>query len=134
MNDHLNQIFSEFEKNQQGASSNEISKLQDYFHNLLPLDYMEILQEFDGGEGEIGENGYLILFSTSEVKSANEDYSLLMEQIPDYVLIGKDAADTGYAIHKGFGTYHSFGLMSDFRTDKIKLCGSSFEEFVQSIS
>lgn len=39
-----------------------------------------------------------------------------------------------YTLHKTLGTYHSFGLMSNFKTDKIKHCGDSFEEFVQLIS
>ncbi len=56
-----------------------------------------------------------------------------MEDIPDYFLIGKDAADTGYAFHKVQGTFHSFGLMSNFETDFIYFMGHDFYEFLETL-
>ncbi|ATP55107.1 hypothetical protein CPT03_00790 [Pedobacter ginsengisoli] len=97
----------------------------------LPGDYIEIMREHDGGEGEIGAGSWLQLFSLSELISLNEDYNLLMEQIPDLFLFGKDAADTGYAFHKFNRTFHSFGLMSNFETDYIDFCGNNFLEFLE---
>jgi hypothetical protein len=114
------------------------AKNEDHLNNLknnldfeLPQDYIEIMAEHDGGEGEIGENSFLQLFSPAELISVNEDYDLLMEQIRDLFLFGKDSADTGYAFHKTHKTFHSFGLMSDFETDDIEFCGNSFLEFLE---
>lgn len=100
---------------------------------IPPKDYLEFMSGFNTGEGPIGENGWLILFPIKDLKSINADYCLLMEQIPDYFLFGKDAADTGFAFHKANGTYHAFGLMSDFERDFIEFCGNSFPEFVQHL-
>jgi len=89
------------------------------------------MQEFNGGEGEIGENSWLCLFPIEELASINENYKILMLQIPDYFLFGKDAADTGYAFHKNKKSIHAFGLMSNFETDPIEFCGNNFVEFLE---
>jgi len=89
------------------------------------------MKVFNGGEGEVGENGWLCLFPVDELLEINKDYALLLEQIPNYFLFGKDAADTGYAFHLINLTFHSFGLMSNFKTDAIEFCGNSFSEFIE---
>lgn len=99
----------------------------------IPEDYIEIMGEHDGGEGEIGTSSWLQLFPLEELLSVNEDYNLLMEQIPDLFLFGKDAADTGYAFHKFDKTFHSFGLMSNFETDHIDFCGNNFLQFLEHL-
>lgn len=91
------------------------------------------MKEFNGSEREIGDNSWLELFPLEELQEINESYSLLilMEQIPAYFLFGKDATDTGYAFHKVKMTFHSFGLMSNFKTDHIDFCGHSFFDFLK---
>jgi hypothetical protein len=96
----------------------------------LPSDYLELMQSSRELEGEVGPNGWLLLFPLDNILQVNKDYILLMERIPDYFLIGKDAADTGFAIHKLNKTYHSFGLMSNFKTDPIEFCGNNLTEFL----
>lgn len=97
----------------------------------LPPDYLAVIKMYNGGEGEVGEESYLNLFSLEELEEVNADYAFLMNDIPDYFLFGKDAADTGYAFHKMNYTYHSFGLMSSFDTDPMVLCGNNFKEFIE---
>jgi hypothetical protein len=89
------------------------------------------MKDFNGGEGEVGENSWLLLFPINELREVNKDYNFLMDDIPDYFLIGKDAADTGYAFHKTNGTFHSFGLMSNFDTDPIEFLGDDFTAFLE---
>jgi len=122
----LNNFFSE-----DVASDTLIDDVQKRLDFSLPKDYIELISEFNGGEGEIGDNSWLCLFSIEELISTNKNYHLLMEEIPDYFLFGKDAADTGYAFHKRNGTFHSFGLMSNFKTDAIRFCGNNFWEFIE---
>ena len=101
------------------------------FDFRLPDTYMEVMKEFNGGEGEVGKDSWLLLFPINELQKVNDNYSLLMTDIPDYFLIGKDAADTGYAFHKTYGSFHSFGLISDFETDPIEFLGSNFIAFLE---
>jgi hypothetical protein len=131
MNDKLKYYLSDIVKNEEGASYELINDAQKNLGFTLPQDYIDLMKEFNGGEGEVGENSWLCLFSIEELATTNKDYCLLMEQIPNYFLFGKDSADTGYAFHKQNQTVHSFGLMSNFQTDSITFCGNNFVEFVE---
>jgi len=118
-------------KNDVGASKNSIEEIQQHIGFELPSDYIDLMKEFNGGEGEIGENGWLCLFPIEDLIVTNKDYQLLMQHISDYFLFGKDAADTGYSFHKTKQTFHSFGLMSNFKTDPVDFCGNSFSDFLE---
>lgn len=131
MDDKTNFYLANVVKNEDGALHASIYEFQKQSGFALPADYLNLMEEFNGGEGQVGDNSWLCLFPIEDLLAANMDYSLLMEQIPDYLLFGKDAADTGYAFHKARQTIHSFGLMSNFNTDPIEFCGNSFTEFVE---
>ncbi len=133
MNIKLKYYLSNVVKNEKGASIEAIKNIKRELDFDLPKVYLEILMEFNGGEGEIGKNSLLNLYPVEELIDINKDYIILLEQIPQYFIIGKDAADTGYALHKQYGTFHSFGLMSNFETDFIEFCGNSFFEFIEYI-
>jgi hypothetical protein len=124
--------FSDFIRNSNGFLSDAV--VQEVMEKAgfgFPADYTEVMKAYNGGEGSIGKNAWLILYPIEDLIQVNTDYGVLMEQIPDYFLFGKDAADTGFAFHKQYGTYHAFGLMSDFKADNIDYCGNSFFEFVR---
>ena len=131
MNDKLKYYLSEIVKEDTGASELAIRKLLKQFGFELPATYTEVMKEFNGGEGGVGANGWLWLFSIEKLPDLNKDYHSLMEPISDYFLFGKDAADTGYAFHKQNQTFHSFGLLSNFKADTIAFCGHDFEEFLE---
>jgi len=118
-------------KNDSQFSKDELNKIQKEINFHFPSDYIELMIEYNGGEGGVGENSWLCLFPIEGLLEINADYRLLMERIPDYILFGKDAADTGYAFNKINSSIHSFGLMSDFKTDKIEFCGNTFTEFLK---
>lgn len=108
-----------------------VAGVQNMLDFKLPADYVNVIKMYNGGEGDVGGESYLVLFPLEELEAVNADYEFLMNDIPDYYLFGKDAADTGYAFHKKNHSYHSFGLMSNFNTDPIVYCGHSFEEFIK---
>jgi hypothetical protein len=111
MNTELENYLREVVRKNAGASDALISNAQENAGFVFPKDYVEVIKEFNGGEGEVGERGWLNLFPVDDLNATNKDYDLLMNDIPDYFLFGKDAADTGYAFHKTKHTYHSFGLL-----------------------
>ena len=115
-----------------GVSEELIAAVQRDIGFEFPLDYLEAIREFNGGVGEIGENGYWDLFPLDSLFLENVYAELVMSQIPDYFLFGKDAADTGFAFHKQNKTVHEFGLMSNFDYgDFINDVGNSFTEFLE---
>lgn len=111
----------------------EVTDLTAHFQFQFPESYLDIIRFIDGGEGAVGPDSWICLFTLKGLADCNNNYSFLMSQIPDYFLIGKDAADTGYAFHKTNGTFHSFGLMSNFNTDPIEYMGRDFYEFLETL-
>ena len=113
----------------------QVGELQQLFLFSFPQEYIEVLKDYNGGEGEVGKEGWLCLFPAKDLYDANNSwYKILLEDIPDYFLFGKDCADTGYAFHKHNHSYHAFGLMSNFETDGITNCGDSFLQFLVNLS
>jgi hypothetical protein len=131
MNAKLKSYLDDVQFYEDGVSTELIEQIHEQLDFILPQDYLNLMREFNGGEGPIGENSWLTLYRFEELVEVNKDYSLLMEQIPDYFLFGKDAADTGYAFHKQYHTYHGFGLMSSFETDPMDFCLDSLELFIE---
>jgi len=132
MKPRLTFLLADFYKNTPGVTDAEIAAVQKDIGFELPADYLEVMREFDGGEGKPGGVGRrLFLYSLYETIEVNERMHDLMHQIPEYYLFGKDSADGGFAFHKQNKTVHEFGLMSNFKTDPIDLVGNSFEEFLE---
>ena len=97
MNKRLEFLLDGFYKNESGLSDEIIDRVEREIGFRFPADYLEVMRAFDGGEGRVGGNGWLLLFPLQEIVPTNEAYEILMSQIPDYFLFGKDSADTGYA-------------------------------------
>lgn len=131
MNTKLTFFLDGFYKHTPGAADAMIAAVQEKIGFEFPADYLEVMREFNGGEGRVGKRGGLILYSLDETVRSNENLHFLMSEIPDYFLFGQDTADTGYAFHKYNKTVHRFGLMSDFSTDPIEFLGNSFTEFLE---
>jgi hypothetical protein len=132
MNEKLSNLLLGFYKRLPGVSNSFILEVQERLGFEFPSDYVDVMNEFDGGEGGIGI-GTLILYSIDEMIEANNQYNYLMKHIPDFYLFGQDAADTGFAFHKRNKTAHSFGMLSDFDTDPIIFCGNNFTEFLEHL-
>ena len=130
MQERIGHILSGLEK-EEPLQDTEFNAVTESFDFKFPNIYVDVMKDFNGGEGEVGENSWLLLFPINELREVNKDYNFLMDDIPDYFLIGKDAADTGYAFHKTNGTFHSFGLMSNFDTDPIEFLGDDFAAFLE---
>ncbi|MFT3823045.1 MAG: SMI1/KNR4 family protein [Chitinophagaceae bacterium] len=131
MNTKMKFYLKDLDWSDSGAADSLIAELIQDVGFALPEDYILVMKEFNGGEGEIGKNSWLCLFPIEDLLTTNDAYKQLMSKIPDYFLFGMDAADTGYAFHKYRQTIHAFGLMSGFKTDKIIFCGNSFLEFLE---
>ncbi|MNZ92990.1 hypothetical protein D3C78_1120400 [compost metagenome] len=134
LSNELRFYLNDFAKNEQGTSIELIETIQRQLDFTLPGEYVSLMEEFNGGEGEVGENGWLCLFPIEDLIEINNDYGILMEHIPEYFLFGKDAADTGYVFHKQKHTIHSLGLMSNFDTDPIEFCGTTILEFLEYLA
>lgn len=133
MNEQVKHIIESLLTEAEILTEEEIATIVSQFPFSFPASYIDVIRFVNGQEGEIGPGSWICLFPIEELAELNNDYKFLMEDAPDYFLIGKDAADTGYAFHKVQGTFHSFGLMSNFETDFIDFMGQDFYEFLETL-
>ena len=126
MNDKLKKIFSDFEFDRPSdVSVTEINGVK------LPEDYLEFVAENGGGEGALGEEGYLQLWSLGELAEQNEFYEA-RELLPNCALIGTDLSGSMFGVTER-GEF--FSIPDDMGLDAAEievLCGS-FEEFIEKL-
>jgi hypothetical protein len=71
------------------------------FSNLgvaLPIDYLDLLEQHNGGEGFIGDN-YIVFWKAEELADLNREYEV-EKYAPGIFLFGSDGGGEGY----GFDT------------------------------
>ena len=80
------------------ASLTQINAFSSQSGVNLPQDYTAFLRQSNGGEGLIGPNSYLILWSVEELVSLNEAYQV-NEYAPGLLLFGSDGGGDAYAFN-----------------------------------
>ena len=110
-------IASKFER-RPGASSTAVEALLETFPNL-PQDYINLLREMNGGEGQVGEQP-VELFSSEELTVQNEGMRV-SEFAPGFLIFGTDCANEGFA----FDTRAQPWVLG-----RIPLVGMSPKEFI----
>lgn len=73
-----------------------LNELQAKLVPHLPLDYVEFMMKSNGGEGGVGQNSYLVLWTVEEIEPCNEGYGVA-EFAPGLVVFGSNGGDTAYA-------------------------------------
>lgn len=95
----------------------------------LPLEYVEFMREYNGGEGRIGQDGkYVRFWPLEELIEANEDY-LVRDFAPGLFFIGSDGGDTALGIRlsaKSFIEVPFIGMADDEAIDRA----TGFENFL----
>ncbi|RFM27279.1 SMI1/KNR4 family protein [Deminuibacter soli] len=133
MEQQLLDFVNEFDFNSPGGTEDQILEVESNIGAQFPNDYKELMKANNGGEGFVGE-GYLRLHKVEDLLELNVSMLILMEQIPDYFLIGTDGSGMGYAFHKIDKSYHSFGLMSSFKNgDYLIRQGNKLSELLERI-
>lgn len=85
------------------SSSKQIEYVEKVLSVQFPNDYKQFVLAYDGGEGCVGSNSYLVLWTLNDIIELNEAYAV-NQFAPGLILFGTDGADTAYAY--------------DMRTDK----------------
>jgi len=62
----------------------------------LPADYIKLLALTNGGEGFLGDGGYLVLWPIEELAAMNEEYEIWL-YLPGFVSFGGNGGGEGYA-------------------------------------
>ncbi|NOU92498.1 hypothetical protein GC093_04515 [Paenibacillus sp. LMG 31456] len=76
-------------------SKRDIEDVETMLRIKFPVDYVEFRLQTNGGEGTIGESGYLRLWKIGEIVQGNVEYSV-HEFAPGLIIIGSDVGGAAY--------------------------------------
>ncbi|MCR8630586.1 SMI1/KNR4 family protein [Paenibacillus radicis (ex Xue et al. 2023)] len=76
-------------------SKRDIEDVETMLRIKFPVDYVEFMLQTNGGEGTIGESGYLRLWKIGEIVQGNVEYSV-HELAPGLIIIGSDGGGAAY--------------------------------------
>jgi hypothetical protein len=89
-----NKLFAEFDANPP-ASYDAVARCQSKLRFLLPADYVQFLEQMNGGEGFVGKN-YLRAWPVEDLIQFNKDY-LVDEAAPELFLFGSSGGGEAFA-------------------------------------
>lgn len=95
-------------------------------------DYFEFLSRYDGAEGFLRTDRYIVLWSTLQIRELNHAYRVA-DFAPDVLLIGTDGGATGFGIDQITGRYMSVPMIGMSRKAS-KDEGATFEEFLERLA
>lgn len=124
MTEDLKQYFEDFDFN--GESDCNIRSVNDV---LLPEDYLIFMKEYNGGEGGIGEDGYIVLYRLEQLQQINCDYQV-EKYLPNHCLIGSDGGGEAFGVDEE-GNFFAVPFVPMDKKEKIIL-GSTFSDFIKN--
>jgi hypothetical protein len=117
-----------------GASEAALREAEQQLGHPLPEDYKALLLESDGLEGFISEDGYVSLWSASELASLNDAYAV-SDFVPGVTLVGTDGGDTGYGFRKDRDQLEYVAVpLVGMEPSAITVIGKSFLELVENLT
>jgi len=118
-------IWSEFDFNEplRGQPVRQINGVD------LPADYIEFMRLHNGGEGDVADAAWVVLFPMEELQEINDDYQI-DRYLPDCCIIGSDGGAELYGVDSG-GNYFMVPAIID-RDDMVG-SGRTLEEFFLSL-
>jgi hypothetical protein len=114
------------------APIDKISEVESKIGKSLPDDYKNFLLISNGGEGEVGEEGYVQLWQVEEILELNQSYGF-DKHAPGLLIIGSNGGGFNYGIdlRKDETMYIMIDPVS--MTKDIFSGGNSFEELLEKI-
>src|SRR6266566_5665103 len=98
MRTDLGRLLDGFELNPP-ASAVEIDSFLQAVGRVPDMDYLEFMKEHNGGEGIIGDLGYLIIWSLSEALQNTQDYRI-DDVRAGLLLFATDGGDKAFAFDR----------------------------------
>jgi len=95
----------------------------------LPSDYIEFMCRHNGGEGDVADAAWVILFPMEELQEINDDYEV-DQYLPDCCIIGSNGSGELYGVDRD-GNYFMIPVIFD-RNDMVG-SGRTLEEFILSL-
>ncbi len=116
------------------ASDAALRAVQIFARGKIPNDYIGFLMTANGGEGPIGQSGYIRFWKAEEIEPFNKSYNV-EEFAPDVLLFGSNGGIDAYGfdLQKRPVEYISLPFIGMNR-DEIEPLGRTLTEFLQNMS
>ncbi|GAA3919795.1 hypothetical protein GO495_00035 [Chitinophaga oryziterrae] len=129
--DELLKKLNKKAKAEDSLITNLINKMD---FNIDP-DYLDFLKSYDGAEGFVGEDSYILFWSVQEIINLNPYYE---EDVDDgyskgFFFFGSNGSDTGYGIRKSDGAFIEVPFIDMSEEDTTEL-GKNFAEFLEYLA
>jgi hypothetical protein len=125
----IDQLLSQLRRSHHGASLESLRQISESFSVRLPSDYVDFMCRANGGEGPIGAEGYIELWSVEEIPTMNQAYEA-RDAYPGHLLIGSNRGGEAIAIRNaGDGTELVLVPLIGDAYDAV-VGGTTFQEFL----
>lgn len=98
----------------------------------IPPDYREFLTRFDGVEGFVSVDQYLMLWRAEDICKLNSAYGV-DEFAPGILLLGSDGGDTGFGYDLRTGVYLRVPLIGMSLQD-CEIVARTFEDLIEVLA
>jgi SMI1/KNR4 family protein SUKH-1 len=95
----------------------------------LPGDYLEFMRKSNGGEGFVGNNKYVSLWSIEDLIDWNSKYNVDL-YAPGYFIFASDGGGTAYAFEKKGGAIATFQFIGMLMADEPIILGTDLTNFL----
>lgn len=130
MNENIKKLIEKMELNHPATKEGlNVAELESGIK--FPAQYVDFISEFNGAEGNVGENSYLAIWPIEDIAQYNADYEV-EKYTPSLVYFGSDGGGEAFAFDKS--TSEAQIVMIPFTSIHIEdaiLCGNTFNEFLQ---
>ncbi|MCZ8347457.1 MAG: SMI1/KNR4 family protein [Leptospiraceae bacterium] len=130
MKNNFDKLLSNFNTN----SSISLEKLNNAISINLPSDYIQFMIQYNGGEGFIGLESYLILWKIDEIISLNEAYEV-SEYAPGLILFGSNGGGEAFAFDTRFDKYSIVSIpFVGMDNSLAKIVATNFTDFLKVLN
>jgi hypothetical protein len=131
MNNELKSLLANFRRTATGAPLESIRAVEEHLATAFPTDYMAFMHESNGGEGDVGNKGYLQLWPIETLVERNTAYET-KEYFPGFVFLGSNGGGEGIALRSGADGSSLFLMPFIGDAGDALFGGRSFVEFLSN--
>ena len=106
MKQEYKDLLADFASN--GKSDAAVNEVDDI---PLPQEYLDFMNDCNGGEGNLGKNAYIQIYPLEELDEVNRDYEI-QEYLPGYFVWGTDLGGMLFGYSRKTGMYSTVDCVS----------------------
>jgi hypothetical protein len=108
-----------------------LARLRDRFGHAIPDDYFDFVQVSNGGEGPVGERGYVQLWSAEDLERESRDYD--PEGVaPHLLMFGSNLGGTVYAFDTRTTDKRIVAVPLPLEAEYGEFWGRSLKQFLEA--